>query len=233
MHRSGANEGRARPALPLVLTLAVHLLLALAWLHVRPQRGDGADAPAVMSFLLPPSAPVPKAAPRAPAVARARRARPVRAPAPASFPAAPSTPDERAAAVASPAPAEAPAAPSAADIVARAKRDVGPIERALRGGKPGVPDQAETPWGRFRLALESAHVENPRTPAMDSYTWPDGTVIYRMRVGGRVICRTGGGIGPPGVERSAGALLAGAGSRGGIDIAGSVSCPTGVHWERR
>lgn len=231
MHRSGGDGSRARPALPLVLTLAVHLLLALAWLYVRPQRAGGADAPVVVSFLLPVPAPV-----RAPAVARTRRAQSARAPARAASPpplSAPSTPVEQAAGVASPAPAEAPAVPSAADIVAHAKRDVGPIERELRGGKSGVPDQAETPWGRFRLALESAHVENARTPAMDSYTWPDGTVIYRMRVGGRVICRAGGGIGPPGVERSAGAVLAGAGSRGGIDIAGSVSCPTGVHWERR
>jgi hypothetical protein len=221
---------KASPALPLALTLAVHLLLAFLWLQGRTQRAGRDDAPAVVTFLLP--APVP-VAPPAPAVPRARRAQPARASAPPASPPSPSTPTDQAITVASPAPADAPPAPSAADILARAKRDVGPIERELRGGKSGVPAQADTPWARFRLALESAHVDEPRTARMDSYTWPDGTVIYRTRIGGKVICRSTGGIGAPGVERSAGAVLAGAGSRAGGGSAGTVDCPSDVQWERR
>ena len=229
MSGAGGRGITARPALPLALTLAVHLLLVLAWLHSRPQRADGDKAPLVVSFLLPVPVPVPKAVP-APAVARATRATPARAGAPAASPPPLSTPSDQPVTVADP----APAGPSAADILARAKRDVGPIERELRGGKSGVPLLADTPWARFRRGLEGAYVDRSHTATMDSYTSADGTVIYRMRVGGKVICRATGDVGPPGVERSAGAVLAGAGSAGGGGMAGTVNCPSGdVHWERR
>jgi len=43
-----------------------------------------------------------------------------------------------------------------------------------------------------------------------------------------------GGIPPPGVDRSAGAILAGAGSGGGGSTAGTINCPSGEpDWTRR
>jgi hypothetical protein len=59
-------------------------------------------------------------------------------------------------------------------------------------------------------------------------------VVYRSRQNGKQRCRMSGGIPPPGVDRSAGAILAGAGSGGGGSTAGTINCPSGEpDWTRR
>jgi hypothetical protein len=218
-----AGGSTARPALPLAVTLALHLLLALVWLHGRPHRPAGDGAPEVLSSLLPLTLPAP-----APV---ARKARPQR-PAPAAR-RIPSLPVHEPASVPAPTPAAAPvAAPAAGDIVARAIQDAGKIDRELRYGKPGV--LSDTGWSRLERGLAAAHIDRSRGVTTDSYTSPDGVVIYRSRQNGKQRCRMSGSIGPPGVERSAGAILAGAGSGGGGGTAGTIDCPSGERdWTRR
>jgi hypothetical protein len=63
------------------------------------------------------------------------------------------------------------------------RRQAGRIDRELRKGKSGVPDEPDTPMGRFRRGLEAAHVERSMSVQEDSYTSPDGVVIYRTRIG--------------------------------------------------
>ncbi len=61
---------------------------------------------------------------------------------------------------------------------------------------------------------------------LDSYTSPDGVVIYRRRVGGRIACyRTGSVAG--GVDPSLGVL-----SVRGANDAGSVPCPGSAQWKQ-
>jgi hypothetical protein len=119
-----------------------------------------------------------------------------------------------------PAPAAAPAAaPSTTFSLDQARRQAGGIDRELRKGKSGVPVEADTPLARLRQKLDDAHVEALSGVQQDSYTAPDGRIIYRTRVGKRTVCRISGSIG-----------LGIAGARG-INDAGSVSCPTGVVWQ--
>jgi hypothetical protein len=108
-----------------------------------------------------------------------------------------------------------------------AKHQAGRIDRELRKGKPGVPTEADTPWARFERGLESAHIDRSLTLQSDTYTSPDGVVIYRFRRGSQVRCRRAGGLGMPlrGMADGA-ATLATAGS------AGDTDCPKGVTWNR-
>jgi len=106
------------------------------------------------------------------------------------------------------------------------RRQAGRIDRELRAGKSGVPTQADTPWARFERGLEAAHVESSMSAHLDSYTAPDGVVIYRRRVGGRIVCyRTGSVSG--GVDPALGAL----GTRG-VNDAGSIPCPSTAQWKQ-
>ncbi len=92
-----------------------------------------------------------------------------------------------------------PAAPAESPLdamVGRAKRDARAIDRELRKGKSGVPEIADTPWGRFTRALEAAHKDRGMGVSSEIYTAPDGQVIYRFRRGGRTMCRSGGSVGP-------------------------------------
>lgn len=91
-----------------------------------------------------------------------------------------------------------------------AKRQAGRVDRQLRGGKSGVPKEADTPWARFVRGVDDAHIDTSTTGGLDSYTSPDGVVIYRLTVGKRVTCSMTGGIGR----------------------AGKVNCPAGVPWHR-
>jgi hypothetical protein len=101
------------------------------------------------------------------------------------------------------------------------KRQAGRIDRELRHGKSGVPDEPDTPMGRFRRGLEAAHVDRSMSVHEDSYTSPDGTIIYRKRIGNGSICRRGGNISPLGMRR----MLMGS-------EAGDVPCPAGVDWKK-
>lgn len=237
-----ANAGALRlpaPAgkrLALALTLGLHLLVTLFWLQERRVRP--AAPPQVVSILLRPAAParpapaspppppqaLPRVPPRAAAPVAADLPAPVAvAPAPAPIPAA-----------AAPQPADpladpAPAASTTAPVDMRpgsslglevAKRQAGRVDRELRKGKSGVPLEADTPWARFRRGLEAAHVEPGVGVQLDSYTAPDGVVIYRERVGSRTYCRRSGSVG------------LGVAGTAGVNDAGNIPCPSGAQWKR-
>lgn len=230
-----------RNSYALALTLGLHLLGVL-WLRQQRPLPPPAVGPQVVSILLQlPAARTRHAPAPAPARAPARVARPAPAQAaaspapsptppaaaalPASIPATPTPLD----ALAPPQPAPADAASLARDPAVAAhgsfglsvaKRQAGRIDRALRGGKSGVPVDADTPWARFQRGLEAAHIERSPSVIEDSYTSPDGVVIYRRRMGNRTSCYRTGGVG-----------LGVAGTRLAND-AGPSDCPTGVTWKR-
>jgi hypothetical protein len=211
---------------PLAATLAAHVLLVLALLHWGGLARLPADAPQPFSVLLfPQLAPPPPAAraafptvraagrhavparPRASTQAPARAAQDPVAPAAA----APSTP-----------------APSTAAILDSARRDIGKIDRELRGAKLVTPLQADTAWSRLGREIDAAHIDRSRTESLESYTSPDGETYYRMRMGNKVVCRKTGSAGPPAPWRSDEAIRAGAGSQATLGVANSagyVECP--------
>jgi hypothetical protein len=102
------------------------------------------------------------------------------------------------------------------------KRQAGRIDRELRKGKSGVPDEPDTPMGRFRRGLEAAHIDRSTAVYEDSYTSPDGTVIYRKRIGKGSICRRSGNINPLGMN----------GMAMGNQVKDNVPCPSGVDWKK-
>lgn len=109
-----------------------------------------------------------------------------------------------------------------------AKQQAGRIDRELRKGKPGVPTEADTPSARFQRGLESAYIDRSLTLQSDTYTSPDGVVIYRFRQGGRFRCRRAGGVGMPlaGMPGTGSITAASAGA------AGATDCPKGVVWNQ-
>jgi hypothetical protein len=248
MH-DGAGAARVLPRnrAALALILGMHMLALL--LFMQQQRPlPLPEAPHVVSILLRPSMPRarPKPAePAAPAYPQPRRnALPPAVdffgwpPAPA-----PSKPDasEPVATPAIPAPAAPATAPALEGARAPAtvqdaireqkeadggfglglsKRQAGRIDRELRKGKSGIPEEPDTPMGRFRRGLEAAHIDRSTSVREDSYTSPDGTIIYRKRIGNMTICRRSGNISPLGMRR----MLMGS-------EAGDVECPKGVTWK--
>lgn len=125
----------------------------------------------------------------------------------------------------------APAAPALDAMVGRARRDAGAIDRELRKGKPGVPDVADTSGGRFTRALEAAFKDRGLGVTSETYTAPDGQVIYRFRRGGRIKCRSGGSVGPKiGGAVGGGEVLFDV--QGGAGRAGEVPCPSHADWKR-
>lgn len=242
IHPGGAPFPRSRPGWPLVATLGLHLLLALGWRVAHAPVEDTHEERVFQLMAVPAPAPLPPSA--------RREAQPVRSPAPRTRePAQPDTMRD-AEPVTPPAIAAAPAAdplaitdPAAAletsheasqekplDAMAgRARREAGAIDRDLRKGKSGVPAVADTPWGRFTRALEAAHIDTSRTVVSESYTAPDGEVIYRTRKGGKLICRITGGV-KPGVGNAIGASAFDV--QGGNGTAGLISCPSHATWKR-
>ena len=237
------NPRRNRAAL--TFTVGLHVL-AVVWLQQRRPLPAPAEARRVVSILLqlpasrarathvPVPAPVPvrlhaRATPRlpGPAASGARAALPP-APGSAAAPApTPSSPSAQDALAPPPVPVDAASLARDPAIAAHgsfalgiAKRQAGRIDRELRGGKSGVPLEADTPWARFQRALEAAHIERSMSMIEDSYTSPDGVVIYRRRIGGHSTCYRTGGVG-----------LGVAGTRGSND-AGRTECPKGVTWQR-
>jgi type IV secretory pathway VirB10-like protein len=230
----------------LAVSLALHLLAALLW--VQERRQPAAAAPRTISILLqPPAAPAPPAPPPTPKQALPADPPPrpaVRTPPPVAQPderradAAPAAPSAPSTPSTSPAPGldEARAPADVADVkeairdsaLARdgfaaglSKRQAGRIDRELRKGKSGVPDEPDTPMGRFRRGLEQAHVDRSMSVYEDSYTSPDGTIIYRKHIGNGTICRRSGNVSPLGMRR----MLMG-------NEAGDIPCPAGVQWKR-
>jgi hypothetical protein len=240
----------------LAFTCAVHLLAL--WLWTQERRPQPARPSRVVTFFLqtagghtarPPARndphPHPRPAPSRPAPAPAA---PVRAAPPTQATPMP-RPDDltRAHAGTQAAAVPAPAAASAPDVfdtarpadtapastrggfaVGLAQHQAGRIDHELRKGKPGVPDEADTPWARFRRGVESAHIDRTLTLQTDTYTSPDGVVIYRFRQGDRVRCRRSGSAGMPlrGMPDGAASTMPGVGSAAASD------CPKGVTWNR-
>lgn len=227
---------RSTPGWPLLATLGVHLLLAWSWRIAHPPAPDTRRERVVDLIALPPPSPEP---PRLRRAAPPSRSTTPKAPAAADTD-RPSGPEPLApapqvpASVADPFAITVPSAPpeSALDaMVGRAKRDAVAIDRELRKGKSGVPEVADTPMGRFRQALEAAHKDTSRTLASETYTSPDGQVIYRFRQGGKVWCRTSGSVRP----QIGGAVGGGAtqfDSGGGGGAAGLIRCPSHGDWKR-
>ncbi|MVW62298.1 hypothetical protein GPY61_20385 [Massilia sp. NEAU-DD11] len=161
---------------------------------------------------------------------------PVDVPADAVPAAAPSTPDalapnpiDTAQPVAPNMDARAGARPAQGGFVAGlAKQQAGRIDRELRKGKPGVPTEADTPAARFQRGVEAAYIDRTLTWQSDTYTSPDGVVIYRFRQGNRVRCRRAGGVGMPlaGMPGTGSITAASAGA------AGATACPKGVVWNQ-
>ena len=233
----GAPYGTARPWTPLALTLGLHLLLVLAWLG--GARGElRREPPQRVSVFVPVQTPSP-----------GRQAVPAKAPAPERarppLPAAPALPSivlpditlqARAApaqsADADPAtPAQEPAQnqtqqegarPLPGDLLASSKAMAGRVDRELRKGASPITAEPERKWERFADAVAGARAGAARTVALDSYTSPDGVIIYRKTVGDRVACYRSGSVG---------GLVTGFGAADGQG-AGSTPCPSGVRWTR-
>jgi len=106
----------------------------------------------------------------------------------------------------------------------------GAVDHELRKGKLAPLDPGDNKWQRFAQAVGDARVDTSRTLTSESYTAPDGVVVYRFRQGGRTWCRTGGDIRPSpfGAQAGGAALFDTAGGGG---FAGTVRCPTRVEFK--
>jgi len=253
MLAAGVMTPRRTPGWPLALTLGLHLLLGWWWLQATGVRVLPADLPAPREFIvvavLAPATSRSSAAPAAPAAAasprpRAAQAVPARA-APSAPPVAlpPITPAPAdtapPAATSEPAADPFPAPPGSAQdttatgddsLASRGKRAAGAVDHELRKGKLAPLDPGDSKWQRFAEAVGNARVDTSRTLISESYTAPDGVVVYRFRLGGRTWCRTGGGIRPSpfGAQAGGAALFDTAGGGG---FAGTVRCPTRVEFK--
>ena len=228
---------RRTPGWPLLATLGVHLLLAWSWRIAHPPAQDLRVDRVFELIPVPPTAPAEPQArasplPHTPTTPRSRNTpalpRAIQEPEPVTPPAA--TPAQAADPFAITEPA--PPAESALDaMVGRARGDARAIDREFRKGKSGVPEVADTPWGRFRMALEAAHKDRGLGVTSESYTAPDGQVIYRFRRGGKYKCRSGGSVGPKiGGAVGGGEVLFDV--QGGAGRAGEVRCPSSAEWKR-
>jgi len=230
-----AFSRRATPGWPLLAVLGVHLLLAWSWRIAHPPAPDPHGERVVDLIAVPPPPPaMPRLRPPPPRPAAAPSLeRPV-APAPrAAEPDTAATPADAPARVADPFAIEAPGAPAPLEtMVGKARRDAGSIDRELRKGKSGVPESADTPWARLQGAMEGAHRDRGLTVTSETYTAPDGQVIYRFRRGGKVFCRGSGSVAPKiGGAVGGGEVLfdvQGAEGRAGT----LVRCPSQAEWTR-
>ena len=248
MLAAGVLTPRRRPGWPLAVTLGLHLLLGWWWLQATGVRVLPAVVSAPREFIvvavLAPSRS--SAAPATPASSppRAAKAAPARA-----VPAAPTVapqPITPAPADTAPPPATSePAAdpfptPSAStqeriatgddSLASRGKRTAGAVDHELRKGKLAPLEPGDNKWERFAQAVGNARVDTSRTLVSESYTAPDGVIVYRFRLGGRTWCRTGGDIRPSpfGAQAGGAALFDKAGGGG---FAGTVRCPTRVDFK--
>lgn len=252
MLAAGVLTPRRRPGWPLVVTVGLHLLLGWWWLQATGVRVLPATVSAPREFIvvavLAPSRP--STAPAAPAAAasprpRAAQAIPARA-APAAPTVAPQPLTPAPADTAPPAATSEPAAdpfptPSASaqdttapgddSLASRGKRTAGAVDHDLRKGKLAPLEPGDNKWQRFAQAVGDARVDTSRTLTSESYTAPDGVVVYRFRLGGRTWCRTGGGIRPSPFGAQAGGATS-FDTAGGGGFAGTIECPTRVQFKR-
>ena len=235
---------RRAPGWPLAATLGAHLLLAWWWLDATGVRLQPSSAPALREFFVVPALVPVLVPPPPPPVQTSRPASPARAMSPAASRAAPRDPVEATTIAAAPtvAPSAAPAhepdadplamppsqdgaTPEESTLAGRARRAAGSTDHALRQGKLAPLAPTDTPWKRFAAAVEDARKDDALTLTSESYTSPDGTIVYRFRKNGRYYCRTGGGVKPGlfGAEGGAAVLFDKAGGGGS---AGLIRCPS-------
>ena len=249
VYGAGAAGLPPRNRAALALIFGMHILALFAWMRQRP--APFPDTPRVVSILLRPSLPTVKPKPPEPVEPGYPRPRSRSLPPAVDFFGGPPAParsktDASEPAVTADPPAPASPPPSASPLedahapmtvqdaireqkeadggfgLALSKRQAGRIDRALRNGKSGVPDEPDTPMGRFRRGLEAAHIDRSLSVHFDTYTSPDGTIYYRKRIGNSVICRRSGNIAPLGMK----------GMEMGGEVADKVRCPSGVAWEK-
>lgn len=240
---AAAPYPRRTRAWPLLATLGIHLLLAWGWRIAHRPSPPLPELPGerVLDLIpVPPPAlalprirrepPPPRSTARNTPSARTGSANTDTAPEAEPITPAPQAPASVADPFAITVPSAAPE--SALDaMVGRAKRDAVIIDREMRKGKSGVPEVADTPMGRFRRALEAAHKDTRRGVTSETYTAPDGQVIYRFRQGGKVWCRTGGS-GRPQIGGANGGGATQFDSGGGGGAAGLIRCPSHGDWKR-
>jgi hypothetical protein len=201
----------------LALIIGLHLLAVLVWLHDKRPRVE--QRPTFISILLPAAAKAtaPSLDQADPSPHRDPIAVPVRT-LPAHDIPPPDAGADRPADVpdaASPAPATSTGPGFSMDLV---RRETSRVARSIAHEMPSMPSGADSRWGRFERDVDAAHFG--AGVWQDSYTAPDGTIIYRKHVGGRTICRMSGNVGPEnGIIK-------------GVDEAGSVACPTTAQWKR-
>ena len=217
-HGAGAAGLPNRNRAALALIFGMHIVALLAWMQQRQPRLPSPAGPQVVSILLQPHA----IRPRPPAVAAvAPTPSPLPAPAgPAAGAAAPGLDDARAPVDVRQAIREQGEA-EGGFALGLSKRQAGRIDRELRKGKSGIPEEPDTPMGRFRRGLEAAHIDRSNAVFEDSYTSPDGTVTYRKRIGNASYCRRSGSVSPLGMR----GMIMG-------NEAGDVPCPKGVTWKK-
>lgn len=250
---AGVLTPRRTPGWPLAVTLSLHLLLGWCWLQATGVRVLPATVSAPREFIvvavLTPAPSRSSAAPSAPAAAASPRPRAAQAVPARAVPAAPSValppitpaPADTAppAATSEPAADPFPTPPGSAQettatgddsLASRGKRTAGAVDHELRKGKLAPLDPGDNKWQRFAQAVGDARVDTSRTLTSESYTAPDGVVVYRFRQGGRTWCRTGGDIRPSpfGAQAGGAALFDKAGGGG---FAGTVRCPTRVEFK--
>jgi len=214
---------------PLALTLGLHLLLVLAWLTgARGGRVPEAPQRAFTFVLVQPPAP-PRPAPQVsqpapPPLPRSRLPATIHAPAAVAAEPAVAAPPQDAAPASAPQAASAPAAEQAlpGDLLKSSRAMAGRVDRALRKGASPISAEPERKWERFAEAFAAARTSSARTVTLDSYTSPDGVVIYRKTVGGRSHCYRSGSVG---------GLVTGFGN---ADLHGAsiMECPSGLSWTR-
>jgi hypothetical protein len=253
MLAAGVMTLRRTPGWPLAVTLGLHLLLGWWWLQATGVRVLPAIVSAPREFIvvavLAPAPSRSSAAPSSPAAAASPPPRAAQAVTARVAPLAPLVaPQPITAAPADTAPPAATSEPAAdpfptpssstQDTIAsgddslagHGKRMAGAVDHELRKGKLAPLDPGDNKWQRFAQAIGDARVDNSRTLTSESYTAPDGVIVYRFRLGGRTWCRTGGDIRPSpfGAQAGGAALFDKAGGGG---FAGTVRCPTRVEFK--
>jgi hypothetical protein len=250
MLAAGVLMPRRRPGWPLALTLGLHLLLGWWWLQATGVRVLPAVVSAPREFIMVAVlAPAPSRSSAAPAAASSSRPRAAQATTARAAPAAPAVAPQpitpAPADTAPPAATSEPAAdpsptPSASaqegiatgddSLASRGKRTAGAVDHELRKGNLAPFEPGDNKWERFAQAVGNARVDTSRTLVSESYTAPDGVIVYRFRLGGRTWCRTGGDIRPSpfGAQAGGAALFDKAGGGG---FAGTVRCPTRVDFK--
>jgi len=207
---------RSRNHYALALAFGLHLLAGLLWWQETRPHPAGEPRVVTRFLRLADRPPPPAAQPTPPADLRPRRASSASAP-PSHAPlrAEAQVPIEPAPSPAEDAPAPAPGASFDVDLLKRqGARVAGAVARELPAPRP----DPNARWTRFRDHLEAAHVGGAGV-WQDSYTAPDGTIIYRKHVGDATICRMSGSVSVLGMSNMK-----------GVNDAGGVPCPQGVTW---